>query len=317
MVLRRIAFAGPLLVAVSAGLFALASLSPFDPLAGYLGDRYLTTSDADRARLADELGLHDPWWTTYGHWVRGLLSGDLGVSRSFGQPVATVIAERLPWTLLLACLGLGLAIAASFVLGVWSGARPGGLPDRVVTPLASVVQATPPFVLSLGAVAVFALSLGWLPVAGLTDAGADPTFGQVAEHLVLPVIVLAVSQVPWLTMSVRQSVRDAIGSDAVRGARARGIPERTILLRHVVPLALGPFVTVIGLRLPEIIVGAAIVEEVFSWPGIAGAVVTSARELDFPLLAALTVGTTLIVLIGSLLADVTLALLDPRVTADG
>ncbi len=116
---------------------------------------------------------------------------------------------------------------------------------------------------------------------------------------------------------VRQSVRDAIGSDAVRGARARGIPERTILLRHVVPVSLGPFVSVIGLRLPEIIVGAAIVEEVFSWPGIAGAVVTSARELDFPLLAALTVGTTLIVLIGSLLADVTLALLDPRVTADG
>lgn len=317
MALRRAAFAVPLLVVVSAALFALASRSPFDPLAGYLGDRYTTTSDADRARLADELGLRDPWWATYGHWVRGLLSGDLGVSRSFGQPVATVIGERLPWTLLLTCLGLGLAIVASFVLGVWSGARPGGPVDRLVTPLAPVVQATPPFVLSLGAVAVFALSLGWLPVAGLTDAGTDPTFGQVSEHLVLPVTVLAVSQVPWLAMSVRQSVRDAIGSDAVRGARARGIPERTILLRHVVPVSLGPFVSVIGLRLPEIIVGAAIVEEVFSWPGIAGAVVTSARELDFPLLAALTVGTTLIVLIGSLLADVPLALLDPRVTADG
>ncbi|MCA1005583.1 ABC transporter permease [Rhodococcus hoagii] len=317
MALRRAAFAVPLLIVVSAALFALASRSPFDPLAGYLGDRYMTTSDADRARLADELGLHDPWWATYGHWVSGLFSGDLGVSRSFGQPVAAVIGERLPWTLLLTCLGMGLAVVVSFVLGVWSGARPGGLLDRVVAPLASVVQATPPFVLSLGAVAIFALSLGWLPVAGLTDAGADPTFGQVAEHLVLPVTVLAVSQVPWLAMSVRQSVRDAIGSDAVRGARARGIPERTILLRHVVPVALGPFVTVIGLRLPEIIVGAAIVEEVFSWPGIAGAVVTSARELDFPLLAALTVGTTLIVLIGSLLADVTLTLLDPRVSADG
>ncbi|PTR21854.1 peptide/nickel transport system permease protein [Rhodococcus sp. OK519] len=317
MALRRVAFAAPLLVVVSAGLFALASLSPFDPLAGYLGDRYLTTSDADRARLASELGLHDPWWTTYGHWVSGLLSGDLGVSRSFGQPVSTVIGERLPWTLLLAGLGLGLAIGLSFVLGVWSGARPSGLLDRVVAPLASVIQATPPFVLSLGAVAVFALSLGWLPVAGLTDAGTDPTVGQVAEHLVLPMVVLAVSQVPWLAMSVRQSVRDTIGSDAVRGARARGIPERTILLRHIVPVALGPFATVIGLRLPEIIVGAAIVEEVFSWPGIAGAVVTSARELDFPLLAALTVGTTLIVLTGSLLADVALTLLDPRVSADG
>ncbi|QCQ94030.1 ABC transporter permease [Rhodococcus sp. SGAir0479] len=317
MAVRRVAFAVPLIVVVSAALFALASRSPFDPLAGYLGDRYTTTSDADRARLAAELGLHDPWWTTYGHWVGGLLSGDLGTSRSLGQPVATVIAERLPWTLLLTCVGLGIAIVVSFASGVWSGARPGSVPDRVVAPLAAVVQATPPFVLSLGAVAVFALSLGWLPVAGLTDAGADPTLGQVAEHLVLPVTVLAVSQVPWLAMSVRRSVRDAIGSDAVRGARARGIPERTILLRHVVPVALGPFATVIGLRLPEIIVGAAIVEEVFSWPGIAGAVVTSARELDFPLLAALTVGTTLIVLLGSLLADVALTLLDPRVSSDG
>lgn len=316
MVVRRLLFAVPLLVLVSASLFALASRSPFDPLAGYLGDRYLTVSSTDQARIAAELGVNDPWWTTYGRWVTQLATGDLGVSRSFTQPVGTVIAERLPWTLLLAGIGLTTAVLASLLLGVWAGTRPGSVLDRTLTGMATVVQAVPPFVLSLGAVALFALTLRWLPVAGLTDAGAEPTIDQVARHLVLPAAVLALSQMPWLLLSVRESTRAAATSDAVLGARARGLPESVIVRRHIVPVALAPFATVIGLRLPELIVGAAIVEEVFSWPGLAGAVVTSARELDFPLLAALTLGTTLIVLIGSLLADIAYSVLDPRVSPD-
>ena len=316
MVLRRLAFAVPLLGIVSAVLFAVASRSPFDPLASYLGDRYLTTSSADQDRIATELGMNEPWWKVYGQWLSDLVTGDLGVSRSFSQPVAGVIGERLPWTLLLTGVGLTSAIGAALLLGVCVGACPGGLVDRLITGSATMVQAVPPFVLSLTAVAVFALTLGWLPVAGLTDAGVAPTVGQVVRHLVLPSAVLALSQMPWLLLSVRESVRAAAASDAVLGARARGLPSAVILWRHIVPVALAPFATVIGLRLPELIVGAAIIEEVFSWPGLAGAVVTSARELDFPLLAALTLGTTLVVLVGSLLADIAYTLLDPRVNPD-
>nr|WP_307718151.1 ABC transporter permease [Rhodococcus rhodnii] len=316
MVLRRIAFVVPLLGVVSVGLFALASRSPFDPLAGYLGDRYLTASDADKARIAAELGVDDPWWAQYGRWIGGVLSGDLGISRSFGMPVVDVVTQRLPWTMLLGITGLVVAAALALVLGVMAGVRPRGAIDRIVSPFATIVASTPPFVLSLVAIGVLALGLGWLPTGGLTAPGEDPTPGAVARHLVLPAAVLALSQVPWLLMAVRQSARAAMASDAVLGARARGIPERTIVRRHVVPTALAPFVTVIGLRLPELVVGAAIVEEVFSWPGLAGAVVTSARELDFPLLAVLTLGTTLVVLLGSLLADIAYVRLDPRVRAD-
>lgn len=313
---RRALFAVPLVATTSLVLFALASRSPFDPLAGYLGDRYLTMSTADKQRLASELGTDLPWWQQWLTWVGHAATGDLGHSRAYAQPVATVLAERAPWTLLLSGTALAAAIAVALVAGMWAGLRPGGLLDRAATAAATVVQAVPPFVLSLGAVTVCAVTLRWLPVAGLTDPGADPTIGQVARHLVLPAAVLTLSLLPWLVLSLRQSIRAAAESDAVVGARARGIPEPVIVRRHILPVALGPFTTVIGLRLPELLVGAAIVEEVFSWPGLGGSIVTAARELDFPLLAALTIGTTVLVLAGSLLADIAHALLDPRVTAD-
>ncbi|WP_280763568.1 ABC transporter permease [Prescottella agglutinans] len=313
MTLRRVLLAVPLAAATSFVLFALASRSPFDPLAGYLGDRYLTMSTADKERLATELGIDTPWWRQWTTWVGHAVTGDLGHSRAYAQPVTTVIAERAPWTLLLSGTALVVAVAIALTVGMWAGLRPGGLVDRAATTAATVFQAVPPFVLSLAAVTVCALSLRWLPVAGLTDPGAEPTFGQVTRHLVLPAAVLTVSLLPWLLLSLRQSIRAAAESDAVVGARARGIPDAVIVRRHILPVALGPFTTVIGLRLPELLVGAAIVEEVFSWPGLAGSVVTAARELDFPLLAALTIGTTLLVLAGSLLADIAHAVLDPRV----
>ncbi|WP_321575519.1 ABC transporter permease [Oerskovia douganii] len=180
-----------------------------------------------------------------------------------------------------------------------------------------VVQGLPPFVLSLAAIAVFALTLGWLPAAGLSDAGSDPTAGGVLRHLVLPVVVLAISQVPWLLLAVRESVVTSKGEDFVAGAVSRGVPTQVVTRRHIVPTSLAPFVNVVGVRLPELVVGAVLVEEVFSWPGVAGAIVTSARDLDMALLAFLTIGTTLVVMIGSLLADVVVALVDPRVSTDG
>ncbi|WP_040794904.1 ABC transporter permease [Nocardia higoensis] len=316
MCLRRALFAVPLVMVTSIVLFALAARSPFDPLAGYLGDRYLTMSTADRQRLAAELGVEQPWWRQWASWAGRAVTGDLGYSRAYAQPVTTVVAERGPWTVLLSGTALVCAVVAALLLGLCAARRPGGPLDRAATVLATVVQSVPPFVLSLATVSLFAVGLGLLPVAGLTDPGADPTVGQVTRHLVLPAAVLALSLLPWLLLSLRQSLRAAAESDAVVGARARGIPESVVVRKHILPVALGPFTTVIGLRLPELLVGAAVVEEVFSWPGLAGSLVTAARELDFALLAALTIGTTVLVLAGSLLADVAHALIDPRVGCD-
>lgn len=317
MVARRLLFVVPLCAAVSAGLFAAAAVSPFDPLVSYLGARYTTTSDSDKQMLTAQLGLDQPWYGAYWHWVHGVVTGDLGMSRTYGQPVAQVLVERAPWTLLLAGTALLLAAAGALLFGVVTGIRSGGTLDRATAALCITVQGLPPFVLSLAAIAVFALGLGWLPVAGIADGGSDPTIRGVAEHMVLPVAVLAVSQVPWLLLAVRESVSTARGEDYVAGALARGVPSSMVTRRHILPTSLAPFVNVLGARVPELVVGAVLVEEVFSWPGVAGALVAAARDLDMALLAVLTVGTTLAVMLGSLLADVAVALLDPRTATDG
>ena len=317
MVRRRLLFIVPVTGLVSAGLFAAAKYSPFDPLVGYLGTRYMTTTEADKAIISEQLGLDQPWYATYWGWLQDLFGGDLGRSRSFSQPVAQVIAERLPWTLLLAGAGLALAVVVALLLGITAGVRSGGLVDRAVTAVCVVVQGLPPFVLSLAAIAVFALTLGWLPAAGLSDGGSDPTAGGVLLHMLLPVVVLAISQVPWLLLAVRESVVTSKGEDFVAGAVSRGIPTGIVTRRPIVPTSLAPFVNIVGVRLPELVVGAVLVEEVFSWPGVAGAIVTSARDLDMALLAFLTIGTTVVVMVGSLLADVVVALMDPRVSTDG
>ncbi|MFC4125371.1 ABC transporter permease [Nocardia rhizosphaerae] len=317
MVGLRLATLVPVLVVVSAALFAAAAVSPFDPLVGYLGARYESTSAADRTLLTEQLGLDAPWYQLYGRWLAALGTGDLGISRSFAQPVGELLAQRIPWTMLLVLAAMGVAVTVALIAGVWSGMRRGGVVDRIVTASCVAMQGLPPFVVSLAAIAVFAVGLGWLPPAGLTDAGADAGFGQVARHLVLPAAALAVSQVPWLLLAVRESVSDRRGEDFVVGAATRGIDTATITRRHILPTSLAPFVTILGARLPEVVVGAVLVEEIFSWPGVAGAFVQSAKDLDMPLLAVLTVGTTCAVMLGSLLADVAVVVLDPRVRADG
>lgn len=292
----------PVLLVVSAGLFAAASISPFDPLVGFLGERYVTASEADKALIAGELGVHIPWYEVYWAWLHSVVTGELGFSRSYSQPVSQVLFERVPATVLLVGVAMSLSVAAALLLGVWTGMRRGGLIDRTVASTCVMIQGLPPFVLALAAIGIFGVGLGWLPVAG---------------HLLLPALVLGLSQLPWMLLAVRESVSANRGADYVAGALARGIDTATITRRHILPSSLAPFVTIVGARLPEVVVGAVLVEEIFSWPGIAEALVQSAYHLDMPLLAVITVGTTGAVMVGSLLADLACVLLDPRVRADG
>ncbi len=316
LVARRLAFAVPVLAVVAIGTFLLAAASPFNPIYQYYGVNIFTATEADIAATRARLGLDDSVWAQLGRWLGGLASGDLGLSRSLRQPVAQVIAERLPWTLLLVAAGLVLAVLIAVGCGVWTAWRQGGAADRVITAAAHALEGIPPFVLGLGAIATFSLALGWLPVAGLTDPGEPATFAQVGRHLVLPVLVLGVSQSPWLILHLRASLLGALNSDHVDGARARGLSEARVVLRHALPTALLPFLALLGARLPELVTGAVLVETVFSWPGIAEAVVIAALAVDFPLIAALTLLATASVLVGSLLADVAVVAADPRVVAD-
>ncbi|MFF4759390.1 ABC transporter permease [Streptomyces sp. NPDC001292] len=311
---RRLLFAAPVLLVVTFGVFAIAAASPFDPVKAYAGTAALRADEQTLDRLRANLGVDQPFTSRWWHWLTSALSGDLGESSVMRQPVTQVIGERLVWSALLCAVAFAAAVLAGTVLGVLAARRPGSLLDRVVTSLAYSLEAAPVFWLALLAIWLFALQLGLLPAGGLTDTASEQvTAGQVVSHLVLPAGVLAVSQLPWFTLYVRQGVGDALAEDPVRGARARGLNERTVLLGHALRSGLLPVLTLVGSRVPELITGALLVESVFSWPGIAAATVEAATAVDFPLLAALTTLATAAVLVGNALADLLYGLFDPRV----
>lgn len=311
---RRTLFAAPVLVAVTFGVFAIAAASPFDPVKAYAGTAALGADRQTLDRLRDNLGVDEPFAARWWHWLTSALSGDLGDSTVMRQPVAQVIGERLGWSALLCAVAFAVAVLVGTVLGVLAARRPGSVLDRTVTSLAYSLEAAPVFWIALLAIWLFALQWGVLPAGGLTDTASEHvTAAQVASHIVLPAGVLAVSQLPWFVLYVRQGVGDALTEDPVRGARARGLAERTVLLGHALRSGLLPVLTLIGSRVPELITGALLVESVFSWPGIAAATVEAATAVDFPLLAALTTLATAAVLAGNLLADLLYGLFDPRV----
>lgn len=315
---RRILFAVPVLLAVTFGVFAVAAASPFDPVKAYTGTAGLTASQENLDQIRANLGVDQPLVTRWWDWLTAALTGDLGDSTVLRQPVADVITERIGWSVLLAATAFLVAIALGTALGVLAARRQGGWLDRCVTSAAYTLEAAPAFWLGLLAIWFFALKLDVLPAGGLTDTESEVvTFDQVATHLVLPALVLGVSQLPWFFLYVRQGVADALEEDPVRGARARGLNERTVLIGHALRSGMLPMLTLIGSRVPELITGALLVETVFSWPGIAAATVQAATSVDFSLLAALTVLATAAVLLGNLLSDLLYGLADPRVGFDG
>lgn len=309
----RCAVAVPLTIAISVAMFFVASLSPFDPLASYLGGNYQFATESQRAAMRAAYETDRPWWQAWWQWASGLMHGDLGWSSTQSQPVATVLAERLPFTVALSGAALLTAAVLAILLGCIAGMRRGSLIDRFCTGAAVVFAAVPPFVVSLALVMVVAVGLRWLPASGAVAPGAEYTAEGVLRHAILPWIALTVSQIPWLLLTTRTAVAASTQSDAVRGARARGVHGWALLRGHIAPVSVLPTLALLGTRLPELIAGAAIVETVFGWPGMAAVLVESAAALDFPLLAALTVGAALAVLAGSALSDAAAVVIDPRV----
>lgn len=304
LVLRRVLTGGITLVVVTALIFWLAGIAPFDPVAAHLGAAQEFADAQTRARIAAQLRVDDPWWKHWLIWLRSLVSGDLGWSSAHRQPVSAVLGARLGWSALLGAAALPLAAAASFLLALASVRRPGGSLDRTVSAAVTVVAATPAFLICLGLIAVVAVRFGWLPAGGVAPAGQAATAGVVASHLVLPAIALASALVPWLTLHLRESMVTVYASPAVNGARARGATEAQVLTGQVMPAAVMPAVTVLAARLPELVTGTVLVETVFGWPGIGQALVRAATSVDYPLLAATTLTAGIVVVAGNLAADV-------------
>ncbi|MEV8221030.1 ABC transporter permease [Dietzia maris] len=313
----RRALAAPIVVlAVTLAAFVMADASPLDPLAAHLGDGYERLTEAERSAAAVALGVDRPWWQAWAQWIAGLATGDAGYSPTYRQPVLDVLTERLPWTVGLSTVGLGIALVVVVLSGLVAAARPYGAIDRALAGAAVTLSSIPTFALALGSVAVFSVALGWLPVSGAAPPGQAATVGGVVRYGMLPALVLAAGQVPWMLLAFRRAVLDAEASPAVAEARARGLGEWTVLSRHVAPVAWAPLIALLGSRVPEVMVGSLVVETVFAWPGVAAATVDAALGADFALLAAVTVAASLTVLVGTWLADCLLLVADPRVRID-
>ena len=317
VVRRRLLAAVPVLAVTSIGMFALGAASPMDPARQYAGAAAFTMSQENLDQIRTNWGVDDPLPVQYLRWVGNLARGDLGWSTSLHQPVADVLRARAGWTLLLVGLTLALVLIASLALGTLAAYRRNSAFDLATRGTAYAIEAMPVFWIGLAAITVFALRLGWFPAGGLTSIEASgTTVGDVTRHLVLPVCVLAVSQSPWFVLFVRDSVADALTSEHVLAARARGLSGTTVLVGHALRTALLPYLTLVGTHLPELVGGAVLVETVFSLPGLGAVTVQGALGSDFPLLAAVTLVTTVAVLSANLLTDLAYAAADPRVGLD-
>ncbi|ERK17847.1 Oligopeptide transport system permease protein OppB [Pantoea sp. AS-PWVM4] len=308
--LRRCGQSIILLFLVSIIGFAALNLAPGGPLSQYA----LTPGMTQEAmqRIATQMGLNRPLPVQYFDWLSHLLRGDWGRSYRDGQPVLSIIFSHLPATLLLMCTSMVFSIAIGVWIGIQSAIKRDSLFDRFATMGAMVALSIPTFWFGLVAIYFFALKLQWLPAGNMYTVG-DGSLLDVLRHLVLPVLVLTFVDVAIWSRYMRTATLEVINQDFIKTARAKGVPPRRVLLKHVVGNALLPMITLAGMQLPTILGGALVAETVFTWPGMGRLFLDSLGYSDYPVVMGLLMCSAILVLIGNLLADVITALVDPRI----
>jgi len=318
VILRRLLTAVPLLLLVSLFSFYILRLAPGDPVRAYLAMPFDQASPELIQQTRKALGLDKPLYVQYARWLGSAMSGDLGRSLMTRRPVATIIRETLPNTLQLMAVALTIGIGVGVVLGILAALRPHSGADLVLSVLTYAGYSVPPFWLALMLVFIFGVWLNWLPTVGMMSLQtASPPFLDRLAHLVLPVTTLAFHDVVvWLRYQ-RNSLLEVLDEDYIRTARAKGLPNSVVLVRHAWRNSLISIITLLGYSLPRLLTGAYIVETIFSWPGMGRLSIDAIFQRDYPLIMALLLVSSLMVVFGNLLADVGYALADPRVRYEG
>ena len=311
------AYAAVLVLALTLN-FALPRLAPGDPLAFLLPEDVLAEMSAEEeARVLAEFGLDKPLAAQFADYARGVVTGDLGTSLRYGEPVRQVVADRLPWTLLLMGWALALSALIGTALGVTAARRRGEIRDIGTTVAVLALGSAPVFWVAMLLITLFSARLGWLPSFGAVPMTAIPGswayYTGIAERLVLPVTALAISQTAGVWLTARSAMAVALSRDYVTVARAKGVPERAVFWRHALRNAMLPIYTNVTIGLGGLLGGALVVETVFSWPGIGQLVVQGVEARDYNLLQGVFLVATLSVVAANLLADLTYPLIDPRV----
>ena len=311
---RRLLIAVPSLLGISVVLFTLLALAPGDPFSALATDPSIPPSVA--AALRAKFGLDDPIYLRYLRWLIAMLHGDWGYSFASQMNVSTLILERLPTTLFVLGSSQILALIVALPVGVYAGVRPYSLGDQIATTFALIGFSLPTFFTGLVFILLFSITLNWLPFVYTTNISATGLlwYWAYAKEAIMPVAVLGLFQGAVWTRFVRASVLDVVRLDYVTTARAKGLAERVVVMKHVVRNALIPVVTLIALSMPIVFGGAVVTEQIFRVPGIGSLLISAILNNDTPVIMGVTFVFSVLVILFNLAADLLYGWLDPRIT---
>jgi peptide/nickel transport system permease protein len=313
-ILRRVLCGIVTFFGITVIVYVMASFAPGSPMDAMLADPGMTAEEV--ARRAVQLGLDKPVYVQYFGWLGELLHGNLGFSYRTSQSVVTMIGQRLGPTLLLTFTSLLIAYLIAIPIGIYSSTHPYSTGDYISSTAILTATAFPGFFIGMIFIYLFAVKLPLFPMGGMYSSSSHKTFLSMIEHLAMPAMCLALQQLGNVMRQVRGSMREVLGEDYVRTARAKGLNEHVVVYRHAFRNALIPVATLFSTSLPFLIGGAVVTEQVFSWPGMGALMVTSILARDYPVIMGITVVVSIFVLIGNLLVDLAYGLLDPRIRYD-
>ena len=312
---RRLLIIVPMAIAISFLIYLALDLSPGDAVSRMLSPER-TTDPARLEELRHALGLDQPLLVRYWTWLSGIVRGNFGFTLTGGVPIGQLLADRLPATLELSGTALILSSIVGSILGAISALKRYTLTDNVLTIVGMVGVSVPEFFFGLVAIVVFALNLHWFPVGGRL-LPSYTTYWDHIPNLILPALVLSIMMTAGVMRYARSSMLDALSREFIKTARSKGLPEWRVNLLHGFRVALTPVIVLIGFRLPILIGGSVIIEQVFQWPGLGNLFVTAVRNKDLPVVMTIALFSVVLVLVVSLLIDVLTAIIDPRVRLGG
>lgn len=311
-ILRRLLLMVPVALLVTVIVFVLVRLTPGDPVLVYAGEE---RDPETLAQIRRSLGLDQPLPVQYAAWLSRAVRGDFGRSIRTRQPVLEAIVERLPATIELGLAALAISVSVALVVGTISALKRNSLLDLLVTGAAIGGVSLPNFFLGITLILVVAVVLRLLPPGGYVPFVQDPIANL--RYLILPAVTLASASLAVNLRQVRSSLVDVLAQDYIRTARAKGLPERLVIIRHALKNALIPVVTLVGLQAGAIIEGAIITETIFFWPGVGRLAVDSIAGRDYPVVQTIVLFSAVSFMLSTLLVDILYAWLDPRISYGG
>lgn len=316
-VFKRLIQSIPVLFGISIIVFVLVKMQPGDPFSSMM-DPNLTKEM--QKKMLDELGYNDPILIQYFKWLLRALQGNLGYSIQFKQPVLTVIASRLGNTVILSLCSMILSILIAIPCGVISATKQRTKTDYVVTVFAFMGLSIPSFFFGMLLIKIFSVDLGWLPISGMVSTGVNlkgwAAAFDIAKHMILPMIVLALINTASLMRYTRSDMIEILKTDYIRTARAKGVRRRSIIYQHALKNELLPLITVVTMQIPALLSGALLTETIFVWPGIGRLNFNAVMSRDYPLIMGIVMMVAVISLLTNLLADILYAVVDKRINFD-